>query len=77
MPPLPDTLQVEITSACNLACTMCPLTLGATLSSASCTDAKSPPPALKTRSAVSALASVAAAPDARWVERNGGGQAYR
>jgi MoaA/NifB/PqqE/SkfB family radical SAM enzyme len=27
-------LQVEITSSCNLTCTMCPLTLGATLSSA-------------------------------------------
>jgi MoaA/NifB/PqqE/SkfB family radical SAM enzyme len=34
VPPRPDSLQVEITSSCNLTCTMCPLTLGATLSSA-------------------------------------------
>jgi len=31
----PRALQVEITSHCNLKCTMCPLTLGATLSSIS------------------------------------------
>lgn len=29
----PDSLQVEITSSCNLKCIMCPLTLGSTLSS--------------------------------------------
>ncbi len=29
----PDSLQVELTSSCNLKCIMCPLTLGSTLSS--------------------------------------------